>query len=448
MIRRLRMRMTLLVVAVLILVSVGIVLAIWYANERAIISQAERTLAVLAENSGSRPSALMGSFGTRMDFLRESEGEEGQTDPDTTPPPRPSWEDDGRGFRRLGGLDGLRDSAPETVANLSNYYTVTLTDEGAVESWNSDRSDLYTDDQVSEMARAAQAEGKESGRIGTQFYRFSETENQRMLIVLDARMEYLSASHTLQSTAIVAGSACLLLSLLAWLMIRRMVRPVEEAFIRQKQFVSDASHELKTPLAVISANAEVLEAEIGENEYLGYIRSEVSRTNTLVQHLLTLARMDQGRVKAEMKAFDLSRAVLDVALPMESTIYEAGKSLELDVPEGISCTGNEDMLKQLTVILLSNALKYSDEKGRIRLSLKEKGRQTELTVWNSGEPIPPEDQEKIFDRFWRGDASHNRESGGHGLGLAIARTIVEIHHGRIAVSSREGQGTAFTVTLG
>ena len=318
MIRRLRIRMTLLVVAVLIVVSAGIVLAIWYANERAILSQAERTLAVLAENSGSRPSAPLREAGERFGYPRETEGAAEQ-DAGETPRPRPAREDE-QGRMRFGGMDGLRDSMPETVANLSNFYTIMLSDEGAVESWSSDRSDLYTDDQVSEMARAAQAEGRESGRVGTQFYRFSESGNQRILIVLDARMEYLSASHTLESTALVAGSACLLLSLLAWLMIRRMVRPVEEAFARQKQFVSDASHELKTPLAVISANAEVLEEEIGENEYLGYIRSEVSRTNTLVQHLLTLARLDQGGAKAEMKAFDLSRAVLDVALPMESTV--------------------------------------------------------------------------------------------------------------------------------
>ena len=127
--------------------------------------------------------------------------------------------------------------------------------------------------------------------------------------------------------------------------------------------MSDASHELKTPLAVISANAEVLEQEIGENEYLGYIRSEVRRTDTLVRNLLTLARLDRNEANAEMKPFDLSRALLDVALPFESTVYEAGKMLETEIPDGIDCCGNEEMIKQLTVILLSNALKYSDEYG-------------------------------------------------------------------------------------
>jgi signal transduction histidine kinase len=226
-----------------------------------------------------------------------------------------------------------------------------------------------------------------------------------------------------------------------------MIRPVEEAFIRQKQFVSGASHELKTPLAVISANAEVLEQDIGENEYLGYIRSEVKRTDSLVRNLLTLARMDRNESRAEMKSFDLSHALLDVILPFESTVYEAGKTMETEIPDGITCTGNEEMIKQLAVILLSNALKYSDDGGRIRISLSAHGKQREIRVFNTGDPIDPKDREKIFDRFWRADPAHNRDTGGHGLGLAIARSIVEAHKGKILVESSEKEGTTFTVLL-
>ena len=250
-----------------------------------------------------------------------------------------------------------------------------------------------------------------------------------------------------QRTALVAGIACLILSLGAWILIRKMIHPVEEAFRKQQQFVWDASHELKTPLAVISANAEVLEQEIGENEYLGYIRSEVKRTDTLVRNLLTLARLDRNETTAEMKPFDLSHALLDVTLPFESTVFEAGKTLDIQIPEGIEYTGNEEMIKQLAVILLSNALKYSDPNGRIVISLKAIGRQREISVFNTGEAIDPEDRERIFDRFWRADPAHGRETGGHGLGLAIARSIVDTHEGKITVDSREGEGNTFTVLL-
>ena len=424
MIRRLRRRMTLMVVAVLILVSAGIVLAIHLANEHSIAAQAEATLSVLAENSGSagvsepRPQKPDGNG--RMNRER-------------------------RDFR--GEPPEIRSGREAAAAGLSNSYTITLDADGSVASWTSDRTDLYSDEQVAVIAENILANGKESGRIGTQFYRKTERDGQTVLVVLDARLDFLSASNVLRSTILIAAAACLLLALLAGLLIRKMVQPVEEAFTRQKQFVSDASHELKTPLAVISANAEVLEQEIGENENLGYIRSEVRRTDALVNNLLTLARMDRKEGAAEMKPFDLSHALLNVVLPFESTVYEAGKTMETDIPEGITCIGNEEMIQQLAVILLSNALKYSNEGGRIDVSLKAKGKLRELRVFNTGNPIAPEDQEKIFDRFWRADPAHGRETGGHGLGLAIARNIVETHKGRISVESSEEKGTAFTVML-
>ena len=430
MIRRLRRRMTLMVIAVLVLVSAGIILAIHLSNEHSIAAQAEETLSVLAESSGSRT-------GSEETVFSGPDGENGKK------PAGRSREQ--RNFR--GEPPAIRSGREAAAAGLGNSYTITLNEDSSVASWTSDRPDLYSDQQVAAMAESILSDGKDSGRIGTQFYRKIRNEGQFLLIVLDARLDYLSAANVLRSTILITSAACILLSLLAWLLIRRMVQPVEDAFTRQKQFVSDASHELKTPLAVISANAEVLEQEIGENEYLGYIRSEVRRTDTLVHNLLTLARLDRSKSGAEMKRFDLSRAVLDVSLPFESTVYEAGKTMETDVPEGIDCLGDEDMIKQLTVILLSNALKYSNPGGRIEISLKSHGKQRELRVFNTGDSIPQEDQERIFNRFWRADPAHSRDTGGHGLGLAIAKTIVETHRGRIAVDSQAGKGTAFTVTL-
>lgn len=426
MIRKLRIRMTLMVIAVLILVSAGIVLATHLSSERNITAQAQETLSVLADSSGTAEN--------RKD----------------NPPPKPGEDDDGNRFGRKNDRRGGRDMLPDirsggdaAKAGLSSSYTVTLNEDGSVASWTSDRSDLYSDGQVADVAAAALAQGTDAGRIGTQFYR----KTADGLVVLDARLDFLNASNALRSTILIAGVSCLLLSLLAWLLIRRMVRPVEDAFNRQKQFVSDASHELKTPLAVISANAEVLEQDIGENEYLGYIRSEIRRTDSLVNNLLTLARLDKGAAETAMKPFDLSHALLDVTLPFESTVFEAGKTMETDIPDGISCTGSEEQIKQLAVILLSNALKYSDEGGKIEVSLRARGKQREIRVFNTGSTISPEDREHIFDRFWRADPAHGRETGGHGLGLAIAKTIADAHHGKIAVESREGFGTAFTVTL-
>ena len=316
-----------------------------------------------------------------------------------------------------------------------------------MKEWNSDRANLYTDEQVAALASRALACGTEFGRVGTQYFRLVEQTDSRRIMVVDARLERMAAHSVMRTTLLVAALACAILSLGAWLLIGQMVKPVEDAFERQKQFVWDASHEFKTPLAVISANAEVLAGEIGQNEYLGYIQSEVKRTDRLVQNLLTLARMDKGTVSARMERFDLSKALLGVALPFESTVFESGRTLETDIPEGVFIRGDSEMLQQLAVILLSNALKYSGEQGVIRMSLSQKGHGCRLSVYNTGPGISPENLERIFDRFYREDLSHNREINGNGLGLAIARKNVEAHKGKIWAESHYGKDAEFIVTL-
>ena len=425
MIARLRRRLMILVVAVLILVTAGIVLSIDAMNRRNITAEAEAALSLLAENRGQRPQPP-----------DQSAGDSGGQPSGQLP------KDGRRGMGALGGMSG-----PNSLALLGNSYTIRLSADGTVSGWSSDRAGLYADADIQSVADGIVALGTSSGRVGTQYFRVSEESDGKLLIVLDARLEFLSARRSLRATILVAALACLLLSAAACALIVRMLRPVEQSFERQKQFVWDASHEFKTPLAVISANCEVLEAEIGGNEYLGYIQSEVQRTDRLVQNLLTLARMDKGTVKAELVRMDLSEALLSVALPFESTVFEAGRTLELDVPDGIFVKGDSDMLRQLAVILLSNALKYSNEGGAIRLSLAQKGHGAVLTVYNTGEGIPGDKLEKIFDRFYRGDTSHNSEIAGNGLGLSIARTIVEAHKGRIHAESQPGKDATFIVAL-
>ena len=445
MIQKLRRRLTLLVIGVLVVVTALIVLSIDAMNRRNITSTANAALDVLAENEGRRP-------GRSERPARPEEGEEPPEKPNgEEPPEKPEGTPPARGE----SLSQLRDDRPgfglsggaSALASLSNAYTVRLDADGGVTEWTSDRADLYDDEQIQAFADEALAQGQASGRVGTQYYRLTGEGDGRLLIALDARLEFLSARRALRSSALAASLACLLLSVGASLLIRKMLRPVQESFERQKQFVWDASHEFKTPLAVISANAELLSREVGPSEYLGYIQSEVKRTDALVQNLLTLARMDKGTVKAEMKRLDLSKALLGVALPFESTVFEAGRTLETDIPEGVFVRGDEAMLQQLAVILLSNALKYSNEGGTIRLSLAQKGRGATITVYNTGAGIAPENLEKIFDRFYREDLSHNSEAGGNGLGLAIARTIAEAHKGRIRAESHFGQDATFIVTL-
>jgi len=355
------------------------------------------------------------------------------------------------GSQSSGDTTRVRENLPEVTASslyqVSNYCIIRLTRTGELYEWKSENTQLYTDETVAQLLRQIQDTGKRQGRVGSKMFRIEKAARGDRIAVIDIQSELTYAGSLLKITLAVGLGFWAILAALAAVLIRRVLRPVEEAFSKQQQFVWDASHELKTPLAVISANAQALAREVGQSESLDYILGEVNRTNALVQNLLELARMDAGRPKGEMQTFDLGKALLQAALPMESLAFEQGKTMKLEIPEGIFYTGNPGLLQELAVILLSNAIAYSDSGSEITLSLRARGPQRTLTVHNTGSWIPPETQKHVFERFYRGDTSHNREDGGTGLGLAIAKSIVELHRGTIRVESSPETGTAFLVSL-
>ncbi len=350
-----------------------------------------------------------------------------------------------------GTIARVRENLPNVTASslyrVSNYCIIRLTRDGELYEWKSENGQLYNDAVVVQIIQDVKATGVDSGRIGTKMFRIVQADKGARIAIMDVSAELESSSSFLRISAGVGFLFWVILSCLAAVLICRLLRPVSEAFSKQQQFVWDASHELKTPLAVISANAQVLSREIGKNENLGYILDEVKQTDALVQNLLSLARMDANRVKGDIHEFDLGKLLLQTVLPMESLAFEQGKSFDIQVSEGIYYTGNEALIQELAVILLSNAMKYSGAGSEITISLQAKGSHRLLTVHNTGSYIDPETQKHIFERFYRGEASHNRETGGSGLGLSIAKSIVDFHHGTIRVESDRETGTIFIVTL-
>ncbi len=235
---------------------------------------------------------------------------------------------------------------------------------------------------------------------------------------------------------------------LALFLSRWVARPVEKAFATQARFVADASHELKTPIAVINANLAVLESDGKKpNKWLGYIQAETVRMNGLVNSLLTLATMDDPSFRRNDTTFMLDDLVESCVLPFESLMFESGINLTVDCETGASLTGDWDKLGQMIRILLENAAKHTKEGGTVAIELKRKGNKKVLTVFNVGEPISPADGAKIFERFYRTDFARDRDSGGYGLGLSIAKTIVDLHKGKIYVDTTVHDGARFVVEL-
>ncbi|MDR2605733.1 MAG: HAMP domain-containing histidine kinase [Oscillospiraceae bacterium] len=246
---------------------------------------------------------------------------------------------------------------------------------------------------------------------------------------------------------------CGVLVILTWVSFRhadKAVRPIEDSYNKQRQFVSDASHELKTPLAVIGANVDAIAASGDETvrsqaEWLEYIRVELKRIGRLADDLLYLAKSENVE-NGENSAFDLSAVCETASASMEAVLYDSGKFLETDIAPGVSVTANPDKIAQVLYILLDNAGKYTPNNGRISLTLNRVGEYAVIRVENTGSGIAKSDLPRIFDRFYRTDASRSSETGGSGLGLSIAKSIVESIGGEISAESSDGV-TAFTVRV-
>ncbi|MBP5580768.1 MAG: GHKL domain-containing protein, partial [Ruminococcus sp.] len=224
----------------------------------------------------------------------------------------------------------------------------------------------------------------------------------------------------------------------------RIITPLEQNDMRQKQFVSDAGHELKTPISVISANAELLHRQSGESEWLSNIRYETDRMSSLVRQLLDLSQAENAELVTE--EINLSRLVTGEVLPFESVAFEQGLTIESNIADDVLVNGNRSQLGQLVSILLDNATRHSSGGNAVDVSLQAEHKQAVLAVSNSSEPIPKEKQARLFERFYRVDEVRNSEDGHYGLGLAIAKAITERHGGMIGVSCENGK-VNFKVTI-
>ena len=269
----------------------------------------------------------------------------------------------------------------------------------------------------------------------------------RMAFV-DMSMEQATMREIMGSYLQIGAAALLLLLGVSILLARWATAPVARAWQQQRQFLSDASHELKTPLTVILSNAELLEAApLGERpaRWADNIRSEAKRMRSLVEEMLTLARADNAVRSAVMAETSLSDLATDCVLAFEPVAFEAGKPLESDVAPDVTVLGDGDKLRQLVGVLLDNAIKYGRDGGTITLTLRRTDRQARLTVSNPGDPIPPDQLRRLFERFYRADASRGEQTG-FGLGLPIAAAIASEHKGTLKAES-DAASTRFLFTM-
>lgn len=304
-----------------------------------------------------------------------------------------------------------------------------------------------TEDDLIELTDRILVKPKEKGRISGYLYLYEKTDETSSVYLLDYTPENSISSRLTLLCLWVGLFGMLFIFILVIFLSKWVTKPVQLAFDRQKQFIADASHELKTPLTIITANAEVLQSSLPDNKWLGYILEQSNRMKLLINNLLDLAKLDSFSEKQNFTPIDLSKTIRNAALSFESLAYEYNKQYSMNIDDNLSILGNESQIKQLITILLDNAFKYSDEHGCITVSLTSCGEKKQLLVRNTGKGISTKDQKRIFERFYRSDSSRSRGSGGYGLGLSIAQSIVKSHKGHISVKSDGNTYTEFTILL-
>ena len=350
-------------------------------------------------------------------------------------------EPDGPGSREPQKAKPPADKKPDY--QLSTFYSVALAEDGAVLAVDRGEKDVYSEDELVGIAREILDGNGGSGRYGSLTYTVSRRPNYTLVAFIDSTVAESSLNTLLRNMLIVGGAAIVVMFFLSLDLSRRIIRPLEENDRRQKQFVSDASHELKTPVAVIGTNAEMLARQIGANEWLDNIRYESERMGGLVKQLLELSRAENA--ETPMEQVDFSRAVTGEALAFENFAFDRGKTIQSDIEDGILLTGNPTQLTQLVSVLLDNAVRHATG-GEIGITLKRQAHAAALSVVNDGGEIPAEKLAHLFDRFYRVDEARNSEDQHYGLGLSIAKAIAEKHGGSIGVSCHDGK-VQFTVSI-
>jgi two-component system sensor histidine kinase CiaH len=357
---------------------------------------------------------------------------------------------DGDGGPPHGGKDKDMMWQPDRTVSFSlqtdKEWNMTATDS------RFDMDEAFYTDAINKVKASSSDRGQFSLEGNEWAFSVQNTMSGYNIVFLDVTAQQTILTNLIYTFLAVALVMLIVIYFTSRYFANRSIAPVKEAFDKQKRFIADASHELKTPLAVINTNADVLLANRDDTireqaKWLHHIKSETERMKTLTNDLLYLTEIDDTREKMLYAPFNLSEAVESVILTMEAVIFEKNIELSYEIEPELVMSGNGEQIKQVVMILLDNAIKYAGSQGLIILALKKRATDIQLAVTNTGEGIAPEHLDRIFDRFYRVDRSRSRKQGGYGLGLAIAKSIVEQHKGKIYAKSVLGKTTTFYVQL-
>ena len=421
MIRRLRKKFLLAAVAAVFLVLLVLIGSINAINYRSMVREADSTLEILVQNKGAFPRQMLRPL-----------GEPEESPPDGGPYDAPEM--------HRGGFGEL--------AYQSRFFAVWFDGEGNISRSSTENIVSLTEENAATLAEAVFAKGREKGFADGFRYCRALSDGETMLVFLLCDRELGTFRMFLYASIGISLVGILAVFLLLVLFSGRIVRPIAESYEKQKRFITDAGHELKTPITIIQADADVLESEMTEeSEWIEDIRRQTRRLSELTADMIFLSRMEEENAAIQMQDFSLSELVEETARSFQALVRSRNKSFRASVAPELRMTGDEKAVARLVSILMDNAMKYSPEGGSVELTLDKDGRNGRLVVKNTSLPMEKGSADHLLERFARGDSSRNSESGGFGLGLSIARAVTEAHRGKIHAQSEDGESLTVTVEL-
>ena len=359
-------------------------------------------------------------------------------------------------FRMTRSINGEgREDSPE-IRYESRFFSVIISTNGNITATRTDRISAIDSETAAEMGISVNKSGKERGFIGDYRFRKSTFPDGSVIVIFYDCGRSLENARSFLMISIGISLICLLLVyILITIFSKAVIRPAAEAYEKQKQFITDAGHELKTPLAIINADADVLEMDLPEaedgtpNEWLEDIRKQTARLTELTGSLIYLAKTEEGTKDAftfvDFPVSDVANQEVD---SFKARAQAAGLTIDAKIEEDLTMNGDQRAFRQLIGVFLDNAVKYSAEGGTINVKLKKSGKNIGLSVTNiSKDPVSKDNLKHLFDRFYRSESSHNSETGGYGIGLSIAKSIVEAHKGKITATSSDGEKFTITAVL-
>lgn len=352
-------------------------------------------------------------------------------------------------FPRGGRPDEMRDLpiTPETPYS-TRYFVLRYDGDGRLRNLDMRHIAAVTEEDVDAYLSVAMDRGAGFGYFGSyKYYVVPDGSGEPTAIFLECRQALRSVRMFALTSALVVIVCIALVYVLVLFFSKRAIDPVVRSVEKQKQFITDASHELKTPLTVITTSLKVLEMEVGEQKWIDKAQAQAEKMGHLVGDLVTLSRLDEEKPRLQIAGFPISEAVAETAESFRDFAATQGHALALEIPSGLTYRGDEYAVRQLVSILLDNAVKYADEGSGIGLRLERTKRGMTLRVHNACTGMDPSELDRLFDRFYRVEKSRSKETGGFGVGLSIARSIAEAHRGSIRAECPDANTIQFTVLL-